>query len=149
VAVDINNSPRRLIPYGPDWSSAEVVNIDKAHYYKSVRALGYLFRDFELPTKDMLLKPELEDRLPPFDDNVFIRVMEEVRRFIPDCSSLTKAEPTWLVDLFQYYLDELRYICVTHTLSNTAGTSLLEEEVVIGTILAESSQVSCCYHASM
>jgi RNA-dependent RNA polymerase len=142
VAVDISNSPRRLIPYSPDWSSAEVVNIDKAHYYESVRALGHLFRDFKLPTKDMLFKPEQEDNLAPFEDNVSRFVLEEIRRFIPTCPGPTEDEPVWLVKLFQHYLNELRYICATHTLSNIAGTRLLEEEVVIGTILAECSQVS-------
>jgi RNA-dependent RNA polymerase len=142
VPVDIQQCPRRLIPYNPDWSSAEVVNIDKAHYYESVRALGHMFRGLSLPTKDELADyaKELEDKLPVFQDNVSTRVMYEVRRFIPNCSP-TQMEPEWLSKLFQHYLNEMRYICATHTLSNFSGTRLMEEEVVIGTILAECSQV--------
>ncbi|KAG7092803.1 hypothetical protein E1B28_009120 [Marasmius oreades] len=43
-------------------------------------------------------------------------------------------------NIFSKYQDELRYICATHTLSNTPGVTLLEAEVVTGTILAKCSQ---------
>ncbi|KAF8809112.1 hypothetical protein BYT27DRAFT_7254985 [Phlegmacium glaucopus] len=47
---------------------------------------------------------------------------------------------TLLETLFRRYVDELRYICATHTLSDVPGVRLLEAEVVIGTILAKCSQ---------
>jgi hypothetical protein len=72
-------------------------------------------------------------------DNVSQLVLTRVRCFLPRTGP-TDAEPAWLVELFQRYLNELRYICATHTLSNVASTRLTEEEVVIGTILAECSQ---------
>lgn len=42
--------------------------------------------------------------------------------------------------LFQRYEQELRYICVTHALSDAPDIRLQEEEVVVGTILAVCSQ---------
>ncbi len=44
------------------------------------------------------------------------------------------------IALFRRYESELRYICATHTLSNTPGVRLLEAEVVAGTILAKCTQ---------
>jgi RNA-dependent RNA polymerase len=141
VPVDINDCPRRLIKYNPDWSSAEVTSIDKARYYESKRALGHLYRDFELPTKDDLNQVQFGDAVPPFEDNVTAAVLQQVQHFLPRCTGPVEDEPAWLSDLSQHYHNELRYICATHTLSNTGGVRLMEEEVVIGTILAECSQV--------
>ena len=45
-----------------------------------------------------------------------------------------------IAKMFGRYVDELRYICATHTISNTPGVRLLEAEVVAGTILAKCSQ---------
>ena len=42
--------------------------------------------------------------------------------------------------LFLRYEQELRYICVTHALSDAPDIRLQEEEVAIGTILANCSQ---------
>ena len=42
--------------------------------------------------------------------------------------------------LFERYVKELRYICTTHTLSNTPGIKMSEAEVVAGTILAQCSR---------
>lgn len=42
--------------------------------------------------------------------------------------------------LFVRFSEELKYICATHTLSDRPGVRLSEEEVVIGTILAPTSQ---------
>jgi RNA-dependent RNA polymerase len=142
--VDINASPKRLIRYKPDWSSAEVTKIDKERYYQSVRALGHLYRDFELPTREDLNQAEFGDSCAPFQDNVSVRVLQQVQRFVPNCVGPVEDEPAWLSELSQRYHDELRYMCATHTVTYTAGVRLMEEEVVIGTILAECSQVLSC-----
>ena len=42
--------------------------------------------------------------------------------------------------LFARYLDELKYISLVHALSDTPESRLVEEEVVIGTILAYCSE---------
>ena len=45
-----------------------------------------------------------------------------------------------IAKMFARYVDELRYICATHTISSTPGVRLLEAEIVAGTILAKCSQ---------
>lgn len=141
----MKNSPRRYIPYNPDWQSAEVVDLDKKKYYHSTRALGNLYRSFELPTREKLFHDDYKDTTPHFEDNVSVRLLEQIRQFIPHCAPRT-TEPEWLVKLFQHYLNELRYICATHTLSSLASARLLEEEVVVGTILAQCTQVCITQH---
>lgn len=42
--------------------------------------------------------------------------------------------------LFQRYVDELRFICLTHSLSEAPEMRLTEEEVAIGSIIAKCSQ---------
>lgn len=42
--------------------------------------------------------------------------------------------------LFQRYVDELQYIASVHTLSNTPGITVLESEIVLGTLLAKCTQ---------
>ena len=49
-------------------------------------------------------------------------------------------ESAEILRIFRRYVDELQYICATHTISNTPGVRLLEAEVVTGTILAKCSQ---------
>ena len=45
-----------------------------------------------------------------------------------------------IAPIFRRYADELKYICVTHSLSDTPDSRLVEEEVVVGTITATCSQ---------
>jgi hypothetical protein len=123
-----------------DWSAAEIANPDRLEYYESERALGFLYRSLELPTHEALFGPKFGDGAAPFADNLSVRLLAQVQLFLPSCKS-TNAEPGWLVELFQRYLHELRYICATHSLSSVAGSRLTEEEVVVGSILAESTQV--------
>ena len=42
--------------------------------------------------------------------------------------------------LFRRYADELTYICLAHSLSDSPDSRLLEEEVVVGSILAHCSE---------
>jgi RNA-dependent RNA polymerase len=42
--------------------------------------------------------------------------------------------------MFQIYVDELAYICLTHIVTPTSDVRLQEEEIVVGTILAKCSQ---------
>ena len=45
-----------------------------------------------------------------------------------------------IAPIFRRYADELRYICITHSLSDSPDSRLVEEEVVVGTIMATCSQ---------
>ena len=51
-----------------------------------------------------------------------------------------EGESAEVLQIFRRYVDELQYICATHTISTTPGVRLLEAEVVSGTILAKCSQ---------
>lgn len=42
--------------------------------------------------------------------------------------------------LFEHYVDELRFICLTHSLSEKPDMLLTEEEVAIGSIIAKCTQ---------
>jgi RNA-dependent RNA polymerase len=76
----------------------------------------------------------------PLTDPISLSLLDRVLLYIqpdlgPDADKLTE-----FAKMFGRYVDELRYICATHTISNTPGVRLLEAEVVAGTILAKCSQ---------
>jgi RNA-dependent RNA polymerase len=136
VNLDEDKLPRTLIRCKPDWHAAEVVSPRETDYYKSDRALGLLYRSITLDD----LKPI--DPVPavrPLSDPITLTLLESVKRYLGD-SAVVDNYSSELQKLFQRYTDELRYICATHTLSDTPGVRLLEAEVVIGTILAKCSQ---------
>jgi len=115
-----------------------VVNPDRDEFYESTRALGYLYRDIDLPELPEPPPPNVA-RITPISDQVSWAVLNQIQQFLPD-ETPTDEEPKWLTDLFQGYLNELGFIRCTHTLSHIAGSRLTEEEVVVGTILAECPQ---------
>lgn len=132
-----DNLPRPLIRCNPDWHAAEVVSPRKTDYYESNRALGYMFRAIQLEDQEDL--PELPPCTNPMSDPVTLVILEKIQKYL-GVSAYVQDLPIEILDQFKHYQDELNYICVTHTLSNEPETRLLEEEVVIGTILAKCSQ---------
>ena len=135
---DDNKLPRTLIRCKPDWHAAEVVSPRRTDYYESNKALGILFRSITLDDpKPILPVPSVQQ---PLSDPITLQLLESVQRRLGDSAILDGNHSLELRKLFQRYADELRYICATHTLSNTPGVRLLEAEVVIGTILAKCSQ---------
>ncbi|KDR73538.1 hypothetical protein GALMADRAFT_251265 [Galerina marginata CBS 339.88] len=136
--LEINQLPRTLIRCKPDWHAAEVVSPRQTDYYESSRALGFLFRSIKL---DEPHKIEPEERpLKTLSDPISIALLEPVQQYLGDSAFVDDRPSMELSRLFRRYTDELRYICATHTLSNTPGVRLLEAEVVVGTILAKCSQ---------
>jgi RNA-dependent RNA polymerase len=138
VNLDDDKLPRTLIRCKPDWHAAEVVSPRETDYYKSDRALGLLYQSIKDPEPIRILPvPPVE----PLSDPITSTLLESVQRpgRLGD-SAIIDNHSSELQKLFQRYTDELRYICATHTLSNTPGARLLEAEVVIGTILAKCLQ---------
>ena len=136
MSLDDNKLPRTLIRCKPDWHAAEVVSPRETDYYESDRALGLLFRSITLDDPQPILP------VPPvqfLSDPITLTLLESVQHYLGD-SAIVDNHPLEIKRLFRRYVDELRYICATHTLSNTPGVRLLEAEVVIGTILAKCSQ---------
>lgn len=111
----------------------------KTDFYESTRALGYLYRAITLEDPDPIGLPDQEAPRRPLTDTLSLTLKHHIQ-----CQFQTYIEPDGtsadIRKTFNKYADELRYICATHTLSNTPGVRLLEAEVVIGTILAKCSQ---------
>ncbi|EPQ57890.1 RdRP-domain-containing protein [Gloeophyllum trabeum ATCC 11539] len=138
VPVNIDKSPRLLIPYKPDWHAAEVTAPRNTDYYESDRAVGHLYRAIPLhePAKvspDALTpRPETVD---PITTALTPLIQHHLKTYkAPDFTSQV------INQSYRRYRDELRYIRITHTLSNDPEVRLTEEEVVVSTILAKCSQ---------
>ena len=134
--LDDNKLPPTLIRCKPDWHAAEVVSPRETDYYKSDKALGLLYRSITLDDPQPI--PPVPP-VQPFSDPITLTLLESVQHHLGD-SAVVDNHPLELQKLFRRYTDELRYICATHTLSDTPGVRLLEAEVVIGTILAKCAQ---------
>jgi RNA-dependent RNA polymerase len=55
-----------------------------------------------------------------------------------DPATVEEVQEAW--DLFQTFAGRLRDACVSHTLSQSRDAMLTEQEVLVGTIVAKSSQ---------
>jgi RNA-dependent RNA polymerase len=135
----------------PDWNAPETVAGNSDKYYESQRAIGKLFRDIDLPivrtprvdVRSIYNKePEVDALLSELsldgdeNDPLYRALENRVSGFLPE-------EPTPTAQtsqMFGRYSNELLNICATHTLSYSKNAMLSEEEVIIGTIVAKSSQ---------
>ncbi|CDO73610.1 hypothetical protein BN946_scf185014.g80 [Trametes cinnabarina] len=132
-----------------DQSKAEDSDPRDTDYYFSSRALGELFRSIDLnnlklpttsipiPSGGVVLPPTKREQ--PLSDviSVALRPLIEQQLHYYHNEDRNVADMT---SLFLRYEQELRYICVTHALSDAPDIRLREEEVVVGTILAVCSQ---------
>lgn len=142
VDLDNNKLPRTLIRCKPDWHAAEVVSPRHTDFYESTSALGHMYRRILLDDPELIASdtaPNQTNYTDGLTDPISNALRDAVGRYIPPPSLFPDASPV-IVSVFRKYADELRYICATHTLSNTPGVTLLEAEVVVGTILAKCSQ---------
>jgi len=141
------NLPRTLIKFKPDWDKAEVTGARNLDYYESDRALGDLFRAIQLYDPHEPLKgfPIISPRAP-LCDPISLALGPLVRYTAmagPDCEGTPTVGRDTQVDpdaLHAQYVREMRYICATHTLVDAPDVRLMEEEVVLGTILANCTQ---------
>ncbi|KAK0196791.1 RNA dependent RNA polymerase-domain-containing protein [Armillaria mellea] len=147
IAVDIDSDglPRTLIRCKPDWHAAEVVDPRSTDYYESTKALGHMFRSIKWTNPEMLPSDTNKSTSdehsvsPTSTDTLSMTLRTYIQHQIwPYIEPDGKSRET--VTLFRQYESELKYICATHTLSNTPGVRLLEAEVVVGTILAKCTQ---------
>lgn len=139
--MDLNSFdlPKTLIRCKPDWHAAEVVSPRETDYYKSMKALGVLYRQIKLDEISDEEKRLVSTQSKPLTDPLSRCLLPRVK----ECIGM-QAFPTGnfseVEKIFKRYVGELEYISVTHTLSNTPGVQLLEAEIVAGTILAKCSQ---------
>ncbi|KAG2067060.1 RdRP-domain-containing protein, partial [Suillus decipiens] len=134
--VDIEDIPRSLIPYKPDWHAAEVESPRPTDYYESDRALGHLYRNIQLDDIPTYVPQQLEK---PLSDAISITLRSSVKRQLERRERPSKLKVS-LDSIYSAYLDELIYVATCHTLSRVPGAHLREEEIVVGTILAKCSQ---------
>ncbi|KAJ2933930.1 hypothetical protein H1R20_g3155, partial [Candolleomyces eurysporus] len=129
----------------PDWHATAVVS-DKENtdYYLSTRALGHLCRNkfLQLPDITEADKELSPSALKPLADPISRRLMPHVKHHLGENANPTNANPTGeisdLESIFRHYVQELDYICLTHSLSNNPREKLTEAEVVAEVILEES-----------
>lgn len=161
--VPVKRIPKYPFKFRPDWSAPETTatGVDNRKYYESQRAIGKLYRDIDLPVDETIYRVEnsqhtrirdgqrttLPDVLNGFllddddlyDDPVYSAIADRASQFISlDSYSAELIAEIW--ELYCSYVSELQTICTDHTLSPTKGAMLTEEEVVVGTIVAKSSQ---------
>jgi RNA-dependent RNA polymerase len=141
--------PEPLIKFKPDWHKAEVTCVRELDYYVSDRALGYLFRGIELldlkqpseglPTECPGIAAPLEDALT---QAIGPLVRSTLNLTYNDATAIeqSSADDIQVEQLHAHYVREMRYICVTHSLADSPDVCLTEEEVVLGTILANCAQ---------
>jgi len=137
VNIDDPPIPRTLIRCKPDWQAAEVVDPRGTDYYISSRAIGELYRRITLADPETI--PDKTARQEALTDPISIILKPYI---LSQIQPYTDPDGTnqHIQQVFQRYSDELGYICATHILTNTPGVRLLEEEIVVGTILAKCSQ---------
>jgi RNA-dependent RNA polymerase len=144
-----NNLPKPLIKFKPDWHKAEVTGARELDYYVSERALGCMFRNIELldPEKPVEGLPTNPPKaISPLKDPISHVLAPLVRRVLNSDPDTDGAEPDpesengHAEQVHEHYVREMRYICVTHTLMDSPDVRLKEEEVVLGTILANCAQ---------
>ena len=156
MPVPKHDIPGSRIHEKPDWSKPEISDGDTSLYYESQRWIGRLFRRIELPQLPQDSKsqappafgfPPWEHVLNVFQKNKFPRndrVEEAIRLQItpyvvsPYRYSMDRIKPIW--SCYKAYVSSLRTICANFTLAQRSTDMLTEEEVVLGTIVALSSQ---------
>ncbi|KAF8987927.1 RdRP-domain-containing protein [Hymenopellis radicata] len=160
TAVAIREIPRRpsLLP---DWHAPETMSyLDPDVYYASQRAIGKLFRAVDLPAvkiessaaRQERRRAEADETADPFEDEdevvtealstAFSRFTSYVSQHLPINTPLTPTPDRIdsLRSTFLYYRSQLQNTCSLHSILPGRGAMLTEEEVFIGTIVANASQ---------
>lgn len=138
--VEINDLPKPLVKSRPDWHCPEVTGARQVDYYESDRALGYLYRNIDMHGPNELLPALSLREVAPLDDAISRTVAPLVQIALSATVEGPWAENARVENLHTRYASEMRYICVTHSPVGSPDVRLTEEEVVLGTILAKSTQ---------
>ena len=143
IPVDITNDfPRPLIKFKPDWSKGEVTGARDLDYYESDRALGYLFRNISVydpsePLEDHFNTPE---PTAPLEDAISLTLAPLIQRTLDVAIEIPGGQNIRAEGLHARFVREMRAVCMSHALLDSPDVHLMEEEVVLGIILAKSVQ---------
>jgi RNA-dependent RNA polymerase len=144
--VNIYNGdlPRKLIKFNPDWHKAEVTGAREVDYYESDKALGHLYRNIKLEDSIDAIETESPEGTPPLEDAITRAVAPIIRRILNAVAATAAEQPDadngHAEQMHDHYVREMRFICITHSLVDAPDVQLKEEEVVLGTILANCAQ---------
>jgi RNA-dependent RNA polymerase len=147
--VPLGTIPRLKFDVKPDWNAPETIKPDPTKYYKSTKAIGKLFRAIDLPAVQMqqrnarlLYRQFVEHELDgggeenKVDEAIHLALSKVIPRYI----SPVEEDAGGISHTFDRFSSELFDICANHTLSNSKAAILTEEEAIMGTIVAKSSQ---------
>ncbi|KAF8259784.1 RNA dependent RNA polymerase-domain-containing protein [Lactarius quietus] len=145
VPVDIHDElSKLLIPFRPDWDKKEVTGAREPKINDSDRALGHMFRSITLrdPSEPIDGFPAIPPgTVAPLEDPITRTLAPLIQSTL---NTTAQAPPATEIpqpqELHATYVREMRYICATHTLVDSPDVRLKEEEVVLGTILATTTQ---------
>jgi RNA-dependent RNA polymerase len=159
--VSLNRVPKLKSDLKPDWHAPETVDLDSSiNFYPSQKAIGKLFRAIDLPEVQTHVKDARQKRKkvredqPEADlDEVFAAlcmndrggdslesaVESRVAEFIPVDDPKSESVKLAIESLDRYSL-ELQGICACNAIQRSKAATLSEEEAVVGTIIAKSSQ---------
>jgi RNA-dependent RNA polymerase len=143
VPVNITNDfPRPLIKFKPDWNKAEVTGARELDYYESDRALGYLFRNILDDSGEPFegFPDTTPEQTPPLGDVISQAIVPLIQHTLDIAAETSEVENEEAKGLYDRFLREMRNVCTTHTLLDLPNVQLTEEEVVLGVILAKSTQ---------
>ncbi|KIY65184.1 RdRP-domain-containing protein [Cylindrobasidium torrendii FP15055 ss-10] len=146
--MDIPRRPNIL----PDWHAPETMTyLDESRYYKSQKAIGKLFRAIGLigSAAHRTTRPsraERRERATPFEltdshaalippHNTIKPIALAIGRHTPQVKHAEALRATFL-----YYQAQLQALCSVHNILPGRGSMLSEEEVFVGTIIANTSQ---------
>lgn len=160
--VPLERIPRLKFRAKPDWNAPETHTSESVNWYESQRAIGRLFRRIELPalrtvtraakyqrrhmddTPDLTpqdIIAEFRETEPHHDDFLLRTIESRIMEFILlSGENVGEDVITSMCQLLESYTSQLRGICAAHALSYSRSAILTEEEALIGTIVAKTSQ---------
>lgn len=160
--VPLERIPKLKFRAKPDWNAPETHTSESVKWYESRTAIGRLFRRIELPALGTVTRAaryqrrhmddtpeftpqhiiaEFRETGPNRDDSLLRTVEFRIMEFITlSEESISEDVITTMCQLVDSYTSQLRGICAAHALSYSRSAILTEEEALIGTIVAKTSQ---------
>jgi RNA-dependent RNA polymerase len=143
-SVPTSKIPKLTFWQKPDWYAPETVELNSTpNYYLSKKAIGKLFRAIVLPTVPVQRHVDGDD----YDNEehqttIALKscVYLTIRTLVSQHISPVEKEAKDIPHMFERYASGLYNVCTMHTLSYSTTAMLTEEEAVMGTIMAKTSQ---------